>query len=329
MAVLITGGAGYIGSVMVEQLVARGEQVVVLDNLSRGHRRAVSESTPFYKGRTGNRELVQRICEEHSIESCIHFAALAYVGESVANPKPYFENNVEQGIALLDILLAKNVRRFVFSSTCATYGEPVSIPMDEHHPQQPTSPYGWSKLIMERVLQSYDQAYGLRYLALRYFNAAGATELHGEHHETETHLIPNVLFAAFGKLPFVPVFGNEYSTPDGTAIRDYVHVTDLCAAHLLALDYLRGGGSSECVNLGNGQGYSVMEVIEKARQVTNCRIEVRVEPPRPGDPSRLVANARKAQSQLGWNPKYPELEAIVRSAWEWHQTHPHGYAPEL
>ena len=329
MAVLITGGAGYIGSVMAEQLVARGEQVVVLDDLSRGHRRAVSESIPFYQGRTGDRELVRRICEEHTIESCIHFAALAYVGESVANPKLYFEKNVEQGIALLDILLTAGVRRFVFSSSCATYGEPVSIPIDERHPQQPTSPYGWTKLIMEKVLRSYDHAYGLKYVALRYFNAAGATELHGEHHESETHLIPNVLFAACGKLPYVSVFGNEYSTPDGTAIRDYVHVTDLCAAHLLALDYLSAGGSSECVNLGNGQGYSVMEVIEKARQITSRPIEVKVEPPRPGDPSRLVANARKAQSLLGWQPKYPELEAIVRTAWQWHQTYPDGYGPDL
>jgi UDP-glucose 4-epimerase len=325
VAVLITGGAGYIGSVMVEQLAARGEQVVVLDDLSRGHRRAVSESIPFYQGRTGNRELVQRICDDHSIESCIHFAALAYVGESVANPKLYFENNVEQGIALLDILLAKNVRRFVFSSTCATYGEPISIPIDEQHPQQPTNPYGWSKLIMEKVLQAYDHAYGMKYVALRYFNAAGATGTRGEHHELESHLIPNVLFAAVGKLPYVPVFGNEYSTPDGTAIRDYVHVTDLCAAHLLALDYLRKGGSSECLNLGNGQGYSVLEVIEKARQVTNRPIEMKVEAPRPGDPSRLVANAAKTQSLLGWKPQYPELEAIVRTAWEWHQAHPNGY----
>lgn len=326
MAVLITGGAGYIGSVMVEQLVARGEEVVVLDDLSRGHRRAVSEGLSFYQGCIGNRELVKRICEEHSIESCVHFAALAYVGESVTNPKLYFENNVEQGIALLDMLLAKNVRRVVFSSTCATYGEPISIPMDEHHPQEPTSPYGWSKLIMEKVLQAYDHAYGLKYVALRYFNAAGATGTRGEHHEHETHLIPNVLFAALGKLPHVSVFGNQYSTPDGTAIRDYVHVADLCAAHGLALDYLRNSGSSECVNLGNGRGYSVMEIIEKARLVTNCKIETNVEPPRPGDPSRLIANPEKAQSLLGWSPKHSEIGTILNTAWDWHRAHPHGYA---
>ena len=322
MAVLITGGAGYIGSVMVDQLVARGEQVVVLDDLSRGHRGAVDERVPFYQGRTGDRELVHRITDEHDIESCIHFAALAYVGESVTNPKLYFENNVEQGIALLDMLLAAGVHRFVFSSTCATYGEPIGIPIDEHHPQEPTNPYGWSKLIIEKTLHAYDQAYGLKYLALRYFNAAGATARRGERHELETHLIPNVLFAALGKLPYVSIFGNEYPTPDGTAIRDYIHVTDLCAAHVLALDHLRNGGSSECVNLGVGRGYSVMEVIEKARLVTNCKIEAKVEPPRPGDPSRLVANANKAQSLLGWSPKYSELETIVDTAWEWHRTHP-------
>lgn len=326
MAVLITGGAGYIGSVMVDQLVARGEQVVVLDDLSRGHRGAVDESIPFYQGSTGDRQLVQRITEEHDVESCIHFAALAEVGESVTNPKLYFEKNVEQGIALLDKLLAGGIHRFVFSSTCATYGEPICIPIDEHHPQAPTNPYGWSKLIMEKVLQAYDHAYGLKYLALRYFNAAGATAHRGEHHELETHLIPNVLFAALGKLPYVSIFGNTYPTPDGTAIRDYIHVTDLCAAHVLALDYLRNGGSSECVNLGNGRGYSVMEVIEKARLVTNCTIAASREPPRPGDPSRLVANPNKARSLLGWSPKHSELETILHTAWDWHRAHPHGYA---
>jgi UDP-glucose 4-epimerase len=325
MAILVTGGAGYIGSVMVELLHAKGEQVVVLDSLSRGHRAAVDESVPFYQGAIGDRALVQRICQQHDIESCIHFAALAYVGESVASPKLYFENNVEQGIALLDSLLVSGVRRFVFSSTCATYGEPVRVPIDEQHPQQPTNPYGWSKLIMEKVLAAYDRAYGLNYVALRYFNAAGATVDRGEHHEPETHLIPNVLFAASGKLPFVSVFGDNYPTPDGTAIRDYIHVTDLCAAHILALESLRQGSQSECINLGNGQGYSVMEVIETARRITNCEIKVSIEPPRPGDPSRLVANTQKAQTLLGWQPQYPDLETIIRTAWQWHQSHPTGY----
>jgi UDP-glucose 4-epimerase len=325
MAILVTGGAGYIGSVMVEQLRASGEAVVVLDDLSRGHRAAVDESVPFYHGPTGDRALVGRLCRDHDIQSCIHFAALAYVGESVAEPKRYFENNVEQGIALLDSLLAGGVRQFVFSSTCATYGEPERVPIDEDHPQQPTNPYGWSKLFIEKILDAYDRAYGLKYVALRYFNAAGATVERGEHHAPETHLIPNVLFAALGKLPYVSVFGNDYPTPDGTAIRDYIHVTDLCTAHVLALDHLRRGGGSECINLGNGQGYSVMEVIETARRVTACKIEARIEPCRPGDPSRLIADAEKARSVLGWEPQLPELETIIRTAWQWHQAHPAGY----
>jgi UDP-glucose 4-epimerase len=327
MAILVTGGAGYIGSVMVEQLIERGERVVVLDDVSRGHRGALDEQVLFYRGRTGDRELVERVCREHGVEACIHFAAYAYVGESVAEPKPYFENNVAQGLGLLDGLLAAGVRRFVFSSSCATYGEPLRVPIDEGHAQQPTNPYGWSKLFMEKILEAYGRAYGLRFVALRYFNAAGATPRRGEHHEPETHLIPNVLRAATGKLPFVSVFGGDYPTPDGTAIRDYIHVADLCSAHTLALGHLRRGGDSDFINLGNGHGYSVMEVIETARRVTGREIEARLEPARPGDPSRLVADAAKARAVLGWRTRYPELEAIIRTAWDWHQAHPEGYAP--
>jgi UDP-glucose 4-epimerase len=283
---------------------------------------------PFYKGRTGDRELVGRVCREHAVEACIHFAALAYVGESVAEPKLYFDNNVAQGLALLDELLAAGVGRFVFSSTCATYGEPVRVPIDEGHPQSPVNPYGWSKLFMEKILQSYDRAYGLKFVALRYFNAAGATPRRGEHHEPETHLIPNVLAAAAGKLPFVSVFGGDYPTPDGTCIRDYIHVTDLCSAHTLALEHLRRGGASEFINLGNGHGYSVLEVIETARRVTGRDVEVRMEQARAGDPARLVADASKARAVLGWRTEYPELEAIIGTAWDWHRTHPEGYGPE-
>jgi len=325
MAILVTGGAGYIGSVTVELLREKGEQVVVLDNLFRGHRAAVDASVPFYEGNIGDRALVMDICQQHGIEACIHFAALAYVGESVAQPKLYFENNVAQGIALLDALLESGVQRFIFSSTCATYGEPVRIPIDEQHPQQPTNPYGWSKLFLEKILASYDLAYGLKFVALRYFNAAGAIPTRGEHHHPETHLIPNVLNAATGKLPHVTVFGGEYPTPDGTAIRDYIHVADLGSAHILALEHLRGGGASEHINLGNGLGYSILELIEAAKRVTGLPIATKIEAARAGDPSRLIANAEKAQAVLGWQPKYPELETILRTAWKWHQARPNGY----
>jgi UDP-glucose 4-epimerase len=325
VTILVTGGAGYIGSAMVEKLVDAGASVVVLDDLRRGHRASISAAVPFYQGRVGDRQLVQSICDEHQIQSCIHFAALAYVGESVTHPELYFANNITQGLALLDTLITAGVRRFVFSSTCATYGEPTKVPIDEQHSQRPTNPYGWSKLIMEKILQAYDDAFGLKFVALRYFNAAGATAGVGEHHEPETHLIPNILSVALGKTPYISVFGNQYSTSDGTAIRDYIHIADLCDAHLLALEYLQNGGASESLNLGTGQGHSVNEVINTARQVTNREIKVRVEPPRPGDPSRLVADARKARAVLGWNPKYTELEAIIRTAWKWHRAHPEGY----
>lgn len=324
--ILVTGGAGYIGSVTVELLRARGELVIVLDNLTRGHRTAVPYDIPFYDGSIGARELVARIADEHELEACIHFAALAYVGESVAEPARYFENNVEQGVALLGALVKAGVQRIVFSSTCATYGEPQEVPISETHPQQPTNPYGWSKLSMEHILEGYDHACGLRYIALRYFNAAGATEQLGEYHDPETHLIPNVLLAAQGRLPAVSVFGNDYPTPDGTPIRDYIHVADLGRAHILALDYLRSGGESECINLGNGQGYSVLEVIETARRVTGCPIPYNVEHRRAGDPARLVADAKKARTLLGWHPAYPDLASIIGTDWEWRRKHPRGYA---
>ncbi|MCU1288022.1 MAG: UDP-galactose 4-epimerase [Acidobacteria bacterium] len=318
MTVLVTGGAGYIGSVTVERLRAKGEQVVVLDNLSRGHRSAVDESVPFYEGSIGDSALVREIAKRHNIEACIHFAAFAYVGESVTEPAAYFENNTAQTARLLDALIAADVRNIVFSSTCATYGEPQNVPIDETHSQKPTNPYGWSKFFTERILEAYDKAYNLRFVALRYFNAAGATETRGELHEPETHLIPNVLNAAAGKLPFVSVFGSDYPTSDGTCIRDYIHVSDLGDAHIRALEYLRKGGESTFINLGNGQGYSVLEVIETARKVTGKQIEMRLEPQRGGDPSKLVANAAKASKILGWQPQHPDLETIIRSAWQWH-----------
>jgi UDP-glucose 4-epimerase len=325
MAILVTGGAGYIGSVTLEQLHAKGEQVVVLDDLFRGHRGAIAAEVPFYRGHAGDRALLKKILSEHRIEACVHFAALAYVGESVQQPAKYFENNVEQGVALITTLLEAGVRLIVFSSTCATYGEPQKIPIAEDTPQWPKNPYGWTKLAIERMLDSFDRAHGLKFVALRYFNAAGATQRCGEYHEPESHLVPNVLKAASGEIT-LSVFGNNYPTPDGTAIRDYVHVSDLADAHVLSLDYLRKGGASDFINLGTGHGYSVMEVIECGRKVTGCPIVTRMEPPRPGDPARLVADASKAAKVLGWKPAKSDLATILRSQWEWHQKHPHGYA---
>ena len=326
MAILVTGGAGYIGSVTVERLRAKGEHVVVLDDLGRGHRLAVDSDVPFYEGRVGDRALVARITREHKIEECVHFAALAYVGESVSEPAKYFENNVEQGVAFMGALVAAGVLRVVFSSTCATYGEPKQVPIPESCPQWPVNPYGWSKLFIERLLDSYDRAYGLKFVALRYFNAAGATELRGENHDPESHLVPNVLAAARGEKLELSVFGNKYPTPDGTAIRDYVHVADLAEAHILAIDYLRRGGVSDFLNLGTGRGYSVFEVIESARQVTGRPIPMRIEAPRPGDPPQLVADARKAETVLGWRPTMSDMPTILRTQWEWRRNHPLGYA---
>jgi UDP-glucose 4-epimerase len=328
MAILITGGAGYIGSVAVEDLRAEGVEVIVLDNLSRGHREAIAQEVKFYEGDIGDKDLVRRICTENKIEAVMHFSAFAYVGESVTEPGIYYRNNTTQTLNLLDELIANDVKKFVFSSTCATYGEPVRVPIDETHPQKPTNPYGWSKFFVEQILKDYDYAHGLKFVALRYFNACGATATRGEHHEPETHLIPLILEAAAGKRSAISVFGGDYPTPDGTCLRDYIHVSDLSQAHLLALKHLQNGGNSEFINLGNGQGFSVLEVIEAARKVTNSVIEVKIEPRRDGDPSRLVADATKAKTLLGWNPQFTDLERIIESAWNWSQNNPSGYSDE-
>ncbi len=325
MAVLVTGGAGYIGSAFVEQLLAAGEEAVVLDDLSRGHRGAVDPGAKLYKGRTGDRGLVARIAGEHALDACVHFAAFAYVGESVTEPARYYDNNFTQAQVLFETLVEAGVKRVVFSSTCATYGVPQEVPIPETHPQWPINPYGWSKLFVERMLADFDRAYDLRFVALRYFNAAGATARRGERHDPETHLIPLALDAAAGRRSNLSVFGTDYPTPDGTAIRDYIHVEDLGDAHLLALRHLRGGGSSEYLNLGNGTGYSVLEVIETAKGVTGLEVPYENAPRREGDPPRLVGDARRAREVLGWEPKRPALEEIIRSAWEWQETHPHGY----
>lgn len=325
MAILVTGGAGYIGSVAVDDLRDRGEDVVVVDNLVYGHREAIDPDIPFYEGHIGDRSLLDRIFADHEIESCMHFSAYAYVGESVEKPQKYFDNNYVQTLTLLDALLEYGIRRFVFSSTCATFGEPQYLPIDESHPQAPTNPYGWTKFMVERTLSAYEAAYGLNFVVLRYFNAAGATARRGEDHFPETHLIPLALFAASGRIPHVSIFGDDYDTPDGTAIRDYIHVSDLSNAHMAALEHLRAGKRSEFINLGNGSGYSVKEVLQTAEQVTQRPIKAMIAPRRAGDPSILVANAAKAREMLGWQPQFPTLEAIIESAWRWHQQNPAGY----
>ena len=314
---MVTGGAGYIGSVAVDDLIDAGQKVVVLDNLSRGHRDAVNEKSAFYEGDIGDRDLVIRICREHDVTAAMHFSAFAYVGESVERPDIYYHNNVFQTARLLDALRECGVKQFVFSSTCATYGEPVQMPMDETHPQLPTSPYGQTKLMVERILADYDRAFGIKFVALRYFNACGATDLRFERHDPETHLIPLILDAAEGRRESLSVFGNDYPTPDGTAIRDYIHISDISQAHLLALRYLQDGGESDAFNLGNGSGFSVLEVIDAAKRVTGREVPYTIESRRPGDPSRLIAKADKAHSVLGWDPQHPDLESIIMSAWRW------------
>jgi len=329
MAILVTGGAGYIGSATAELLRRSGESVVVLDNLCYGHREALDESIPFYEGDIGDSELIGDIAREHGIDACIHFAAFAFVGESVEQPGMYFENNVAQTLALLESLRAVGTKKFIFSSTCATYGEPQYVPIDEAHPQNPVNPYGWSKFMVERMLEAFDLAHNMKFVALRYFNASGASVSgstpRGEDHDPETHLIPLVLQVALGQREKIAIFGEDYPTPDGTAIRDYIHIEDLGQAHHQALEYLRNGGDSQFINLGNGAGYSVLEVVETARQVTGKEIPVEIQPRRAGDPSRLIAVADKAKNVLGWQPKYPDLKTIVESAWQWHESHPNGY----
>ncbi|QQS40182.1 MAG: UDP-glucose 4-epimerase GalE [Acidobacteriota bacterium] len=325
MAILVTGGAGYIGSVTVEALRARGEDVVVIDNLVYGHRRAVDGSVPFYKGSIGDRALVDRIISDHEIEEVMHFSAYAYVGESVHQPGKYYRNNFIETAVLLEALIEAGVGMFIFSSTCATYGEPQYTPIDEDHPQNPANPYGWTKLFVEKMLEAYGVSHGLRFAALRYFNAAGATKKHGEHHDPETHLIPLVLDAAAGKRDAISIFGTDYPTRDGTAVRDYIHVSDLADAHILSLDHLRAGGGCDAFNLGNGNGYTVREVIEAAKAVTGKDLRVEEAGRREGDPSELVADASKVRKTLGWEPAFPEIEEIIGSAWQWRTEHPGGY----
>ena len=319
MNVLVTGGAGYIGSHTAKRLAAAGHTPIVLDNLLYGHTWAVQWG-PFEEGDLGDVAFLGEVFARHAIHAVVHFAANAYVGESMSEPRKYFRNNTVNTLTLLDTMLERGVKRIVFSSTCATYGDPVRIPIDESHPQAPVNPYGESKLFVERILHWYGRAYGLRSVALRYFNASGADPdgVIGEDHDPETHLIPLVIEAALGRRPPVSVFGTDYPTPDGTAIRDYIHVTDLADAHVLALDYLADGGDSTAINLGTGKGHSVREVIETVEQVGGRPVPRTNSPPRAGDPPQLVADAGRARQVLAWRPRYPEMRTIIEHAWRWH-----------
>lgn len=326
MSVLVTGGAGYIGSHTVAELLAQGEEVVVLDNLQKGHAAAVLAET-FYQGDIRDSEVLDRIFQNHKIEAVIHFAADSLVGESVQEPLKYYDNNLVAAHRLLAKMQEYAVRKIVFSSTAATYGEPKRIPIREEDPTEPTSPYGETKLAIEKMLKWSDQAYGIKYVSLRYFNAAGAYPdgQIGEDHHPESHLIPILLQVALRQREFISVFGDDYPTEDGTCIRDYVHVMDLANAHWLALQWLREKQESRIYNLGSGTGFSVKQVIDKAREVTGHPIPQRIGPRRPGDPAVLIASSEKAKAELGWKPKFDSLDDIIRSAWNWHKHHPQGY----
>ena len=326
MNILVVGGAGYIGSHMCKYLAQNNHTPIVLDNLIYGHREAVKWG-PFIEGTMENKDILDSIFSEYEIEAVMHFAAFAYVGESVTEPGKYYNNNVVATISLLEEMRKHNIMKFIFSSTCATYGEPVEIPITESHQQKPINPYGRSKLMVEQILDDYQNAYGLNSISLRYFNAAGADpdgEI-GEDHDPETHLIPLILQTAIGKRDEIAVFGNDYPTEDGTCIRDYIHVTDLSQAHLLALEKLMNNSPGGKYNLGNGDGVSVRKVIDAAREITGKKIPSRIAERRPGDPATLIGSSEKAIKELGWKPKFADLNYILETAWRWHKSNPDGF----
>lgn len=325
-SIMVAGGAGYIGSHCLYDLRKRGFNAFAFDDLSEGHRSAVL-SADLVEGDLADEALVEKTLRDRQVDAVFHFAAHCYVGVSVTEPSKYYRNNVMTTLKLLDAMRRASVGTFVFSSTCATYGNPVQDLMNEAHPQWPINPYGWSKFMVERMLEDYGRAYGLKFCALRYFNAAGAHPdgIIGEDHDPETHLIPLVLRAAVGLGPTLKVFGNDYPTKDGTCIRDYIHILDLSDAHVRGLEYLRKGGKSGFFNLGNGAGYSVLEVIRTSEGIVGKKVPFEFAPRRAGDPARLVGDAKLAKEVLGWKQSYGDLETIIRSAWRWHESHPKGF----
>lgn len=327
MRILVLGGAGYIGSHTALELVKAGNEVVIADNLVTGYRKAIPEGAKFYEGDLRDFDFLNKLFHQEKIDAVIHFAAYSLVGESVTNPLKYYDNNLYGTKVLLEAMVKNNVGKIVFSSTAATYGEPENIPILESDRTCPTNPYGETKLAMEKMFKWTAEAHGLRYVSLRYFNACGADESGeiGEAHTPESHLIPLILQVPNGKRETISIYGTDYDTPDGTCIRDYIHVTDLAQAHILAVQYLNNGGESDIFNLGNGVGYSVREVIETARKVTGHPIPATETSRRAGDPARLVASSEKAKSVLGWKPVHDSLEEIISSAWNWHKNHPNGY----
>lgn len=324
MGILVTGGAGYIGSVATEELIKAGHDVVVYDNLTQGHRQAVHPQATFVQADLADREPLNLVFDEHDIDAVMHFAAHSVVSFSMRDPLRFIRENVDHAINLLEVMATHEVRRFILSSTAAVYGDPDRIPIREEDRLAPGSPYGESKLMIERTLHWCELRYGLRYASLRYFNAAGASEAYGEDHNPETHLIPLVLKVALGQREHVDIYGNDYPTRDGTCVRDYIHSIDLARAHFLALEALDEG--SRIYNLGNGEGFTVQEVVATAQEVTGHPIPARTAPRRPGDPATLVASSEKIKGELGWEPQSPDLGEIIESAWRWHQAHPRGYA---